>query len=139
MDCGDYVIVTNSRKVKTSGRKEEQLLFRKHSMFPGGLKETPYKDMKDRHPEEVHFHPIFLICYDADDPLLYRSSGMQYQACYLKTNYVNVVWNVLKFSHPTEWASWAGILCEAGMMALCQLTGILQYLRLPKRFRGSGK
>ena len=24
-------------------------------MFPGGLKETPYKDMKDRHPDEVHF------------------------------------------------------------------------------------
>jgi large subunit ribosomal protein L13 len=55
VDCGDYVIVTNSRQVKTTGRKEEQLLFRKHSMFPGGLKETPYKDMKARHPEEVYF------------------------------------------------------------------------------------
>ena len=55
MDCGDYVIVTNSRKVKATGRKDEQLIFRKHSMFPGGLKETRYKDMKDRHPEEVHF------------------------------------------------------------------------------------
>lgn len=55
VDCGDYVIVTNSRKVKATGRKEEQLLFRKHSMFPGGLKETPYKDMKDRHPDEASF------------------------------------------------------------------------------------
>jgi large subunit ribosomal protein L13 len=55
VDCGDYVIVTNSRKVKATGRKEEQLMFRKHSMFPGGLKETRYKDVKDRHPEEVHF------------------------------------------------------------------------------------
>lgn len=53
VDCGDYVIVTNSRRVKATGRKEEQLLFRKHSMFPGGLKETPYKDMKKRHPEEI--------------------------------------------------------------------------------------
>ena len=62
VDCGDYVIVTNSIKVKVSGKKEQQLLFRKHSMFPGGLKETPYKDMKKRHPEEVRFHVIFLEC-----------------------------------------------------------------------------
>lgn len=53
VDCGDYVIVTNSRSVKVTGRKEEQLLFRKHSMFPGGLKETPYKAMKKKNPDEV--------------------------------------------------------------------------------------
>ncbi|KAJ3505209.1 hypothetical protein NLJ89_g7537 [Agrocybe chaxingu] len=53
VDCGDYVIVTNSRKVKVTGRKEEQLLYRKHTMYPGGLKETPYKTMKDRHPDEI--------------------------------------------------------------------------------------
>jgi len=53
VDCGDYVIVTNSRQIKVTGRKEEQLLFRKHSMFPGGLKETPYKVMKAKNPDEV--------------------------------------------------------------------------------------
>jgi ribosomal protein L13 len=31
VDCGDYVIVTNSRKVKVTGKKEQQVLFRKHS------------------------------------------------------------------------------------------------------------
>ena len=55
MDCGDYVIVTNSIKVKVTGKKEQQYLFRRHSMFPGGLKEIPYKDMKKKHPEEVRF------------------------------------------------------------------------------------
>ena len=60
VDCGDYVIVTNSIKVKVTGKKEQQLLFRKHSMFPGGLKETPYKDMKKKHPEEVRFMSYFL-------------------------------------------------------------------------------
>lgn len=53
VDCGDYVIVTHSRRIKVTGRKEEQLLFRKHSMFPGGLKETPYKAMKAKNPDEV--------------------------------------------------------------------------------------
>ncbi|KAG6891865.1 hypothetical protein C0993_005926, partial [Termitomyces sp. T159_Od127] len=53
VDCGDYVIVTNSRKIKVTGRKEEQLLYRKHTMYPGGLKETPYKHMMERKPDEV--------------------------------------------------------------------------------------
>ena len=53
VDCGDYVIVTNSKKVKVTGRKAEQVLFRKHSMYPGGLKETPYKDMMVKNPDEV--------------------------------------------------------------------------------------
>ncbi|KAF9528041.1 50S ribosomal protein L13 [Crepidotus variabilis] len=58
VDCGDYVVVTNSRKIKVTGRKEEQLLFRKHSMFPGGLKETPYATMKQRNPDEIIRHAV---------------------------------------------------------------------------------
>ncbi|TFK29044.1 50S ribosomal protein L13 [Coprinopsis marcescibilis] len=53
IDCGDYVVVTNSRHVKVTGRKEDQLVYRKHTMFPGGLKETPYKTMQERKPEEI--------------------------------------------------------------------------------------
>lgn len=53
VDCGDYVVVTNARSIKVTGKKEEQLLYRKHTMFPGGLKETPYKVMKEKRPEEV--------------------------------------------------------------------------------------
>ncbi|KAF9554504.1 50S ribosomal protein L13 [Agrocybe pediades] len=58
VDCGDYVIVTNSRKVKVTGRKSEQLLFRKHSMFPGGLKETPYEAMMEKNPDEIIRHAV---------------------------------------------------------------------------------
>lgn len=28
-------------------------MYRKHSMYPGGLKETQYKDMKAKNPDEV--------------------------------------------------------------------------------------
>ena len=52
-DCGDYVVVTNAKRVKVSGRKEDQVLYRKHSMYPGGLKEIKYKDMMKRKPDEV--------------------------------------------------------------------------------------
>ncbi|KAL0950352.1 hypothetical protein HGRIS_010320 [Hohenbuehelia grisea] len=58
VDCGDYVIVTNSRNIKVTGNKDKQLVFRKHSMFPGGLKETPYKDMMVKNPDEVIRHAV---------------------------------------------------------------------------------
>jgi large subunit ribosomal protein L13 len=53
VDCGDYVVVTNARQVKVTGRKEEQILYRHHTMYPGGLKEIKYKDMMAKKPDEV--------------------------------------------------------------------------------------
>lgn len=47
------MVVTNAKQIKVSGRKDEQILYRKHSMFPGGLKEIKYKDMMRRKPDEV--------------------------------------------------------------------------------------
>ncbi|EPQ58867.1 60S ribosomal protein L23 [Gloeophyllum trabeum ATCC 11539] len=53
VDCGDYVIVSNASKVRVTGRKEEQKVYRKHTMFPGGLKEVKYKDMMVKKPDEI--------------------------------------------------------------------------------------
>lgn len=47
------MIVTNAKKVKVSGRKEDQILYRKHTMYPGGLKEIKYKEMMNRKPDEA--------------------------------------------------------------------------------------
>lgn len=55
VDCGDYVVVANAKNIKVSGQKEKQLVYRKHSMYPGGLKETPYVRMMDTKPWEVRF------------------------------------------------------------------------------------
>ncbi|GAA5879408.1 hypothetical protein JCM16303_003192 [Sporobolomyces ruberrimus] len=52
-DCGDYVIVKNAKKVKVTGKKKEQLVYRHHTMFPGGLKEIPFETMMERKPEEI--------------------------------------------------------------------------------------
>ncbi|GAA5978250.1 hypothetical protein JCM5350_002240 [Sporobolomyces pararoseus] len=52
-DCGDYVVVKNATKVKVTGKKQDQLIYRHHTMFPGGLKEIPYKTMMERKPEEI--------------------------------------------------------------------------------------
>ncbi|EIN11021.1 60S ribosomal protein L23 [Punctularia strigosozonata HHB-11173 SS5] len=53
VDCGDYVVVTNAKKIKVSGLKAEQKVYRHHTMHPGGLKEIPYKAMMDKKPDEI--------------------------------------------------------------------------------------
>lgn len=52
-DLGDYVVVINAEKVKVTGHKEEQKLYRHHSHYPGSLKETPFNEMIIKKPEMV--------------------------------------------------------------------------------------
>ena len=49
--CGDNVIIINAEKVVLTGKKLDQKLLRKHSLYPGGLKETPYREVLDKKPE----------------------------------------------------------------------------------------
>jgi large subunit ribosomal protein L13 len=53
MDHGDYVVVVNAEKVRTTGRKLQQKKYYRHTGYPGGLKELTLADMLDRHPERV--------------------------------------------------------------------------------------
>jgi large subunit ribosomal protein L13 len=50
---GDFVIVVNAAKVDVTGRKSEQMIYRRHSQYPGNLKEIPFSRMLDRTPERV--------------------------------------------------------------------------------------
>ena len=51
VDCGDFVIVINAEKVVLTGKKLDQKMMRKHSLYPGGLKETPYREVLAKKPE----------------------------------------------------------------------------------------
>lgn len=53
LDTGDFVIITNARQVRLSGAKEEQKLYRRHSGFEGGLRETRAKTMRQRMPARM--------------------------------------------------------------------------------------
>ena len=53
LDCGDYVVVINAAKVKTTGRKEVQKKYYHYSGYPGGLKTTLLKDLRKTHPERI--------------------------------------------------------------------------------------
>src|SRR2546430_4741259 len=48
MDVGDFVIVVNAAKVKLSGRKEDQKIYRQHSGYEGGLREERARLVRQR-------------------------------------------------------------------------------------------
>lgn len=50
-DCGDFVIVINASKAVLTGNKGTQKIYRKHSGWIGGLKETPYRILMQEKPE----------------------------------------------------------------------------------------
>jgi large subunit ribosomal protein L13 len=53
LDTGDHVIILNASKVKLTGRKDEQKLYRYHSGYEGGLREERAKDVRGRQPTRL--------------------------------------------------------------------------------------
>jgi len=53
LDCGDHVVVINAEHVRLTGNKIDQKIYRRHSGYPGGLKEIPIRQLMQKRPEEV--------------------------------------------------------------------------------------
>src|SRR3954467_4704670 len=53
IDTGDHVVVLNAAKVRLTGRKEEQKLYRYHSGYEGGLREERAKDVRQKNPARI--------------------------------------------------------------------------------------
>jgi large subunit ribosomal protein L13 len=53
LDCGDHVVVINADRIKLTGNKIDQKVYRHHSGYPGGLKEIPVRRVLQSRPEEV--------------------------------------------------------------------------------------
>ena len=58
VDCGDHVIVINCDKVILTGKKAEQKMYRYHTSYIGGLKETPYGEMIEKKSDVVVYESI---------------------------------------------------------------------------------
>ena len=50
LDTGDHVIVVNADKVRFTGRKETQKIYRRHSGYPGGLSEVSARKVRETRP-----------------------------------------------------------------------------------------
>ena len=53
LDRGDHVIVINASKVKLTGKKEEQKLYRYHSGYEGGLREERAKIVRQKDSRRI--------------------------------------------------------------------------------------
>jgi len=53
IDTGDHVVIVNAAKIKLTGRKEEQKLYRRHSGYEGGLREERAKIVRQARPARI--------------------------------------------------------------------------------------
>lgn len=53
VDTGAFVVVVNAEKVRLTGRKEDQKLYKNFSGYPGGLKLRPARVIRQRNPERI--------------------------------------------------------------------------------------
>ena len=53
VDTGDFVIIINAGQAVLTGNKLNKKVMYKHSGYPGGLKETPYRRLMAEKPERA--------------------------------------------------------------------------------------
>ena len=53
LDIGDFVVVINAEKIRVTGNKGEQKLYRRHSGRPGGMKVETFNSLQNRIPERI--------------------------------------------------------------------------------------
>lgn len=53
IDTGDHIVVVNAAKVRLTGRKEDQKIYRQHSGYEGGLREERARVVRAKRPERL--------------------------------------------------------------------------------------
>jgi len=59
IDMGDFVIVTNAKKIVLTGKKSEQKEYIHHTGYIGNLKTIKYKDLLQKNPELIIHKAVF--------------------------------------------------------------------------------
>lgn len=58
MDLGDFVVVTNAKKLKLTGRKLKQKVYYRHSGYLGGLRKDTLQHLLEKNPAKVIYHAV---------------------------------------------------------------------------------
>jgi large subunit ribosomal protein L13 len=53
LDTGDHIVVINAAKVRLTGKKEEQKIYRHHTGYPGGLREISAAKLRIKSPVKM--------------------------------------------------------------------------------------
>ncbi|MCJ7826409.1 50S ribosomal protein L13 [Patescibacteria group bacterium] len=59
LDCGDFVVVINSKYVESTGKKEKEKLYGRYSGYPGGLKQKALWQVRQENPNEIIRHAVW--------------------------------------------------------------------------------
>ena len=58
MDVGDHVIIINCANVVLTGKKLDQKIYRSHSGYIGGMKETTARELISKNPGKMMTHAV---------------------------------------------------------------------------------
>jgi large subunit ribosomal protein L13 len=58
VDTGDGVVIINASKIKVTGAKEAQKIYRYHTGAMSGMREVPYRVMQARKPDYIIRHAV---------------------------------------------------------------------------------
>jgi len=58
VDTGDYVIIINAEKIEVTGKKRKEKIYKRHTGYPGGLREITFEKLQAKNPEEIIRHAI---------------------------------------------------------------------------------
>ena len=58
VDTGDYVIIINAEKVEVTGKKRKEKIYKRHTGYPGGLREMTFEKLQAKNPEEIIRHAV---------------------------------------------------------------------------------
>ena len=53
VDTGDFVVVVNADKLRVTGNKSQDKMYYRHTGYPGGIYETNFLKLQQRHPQRV--------------------------------------------------------------------------------------
>ncbi len=53
VDTGDFVVVVNADKLRVTGNKAQDKMYYRHTGYPGGIYETNFLKLQQRHPQRV--------------------------------------------------------------------------------------
>ena len=52
-DCGDYLIIVNSDKIKLTGNKYSDKIYYRHTGYPGGIKQITPKELIEKNKSDT--------------------------------------------------------------------------------------
>lgn len=58
LDSGDFVIVVNADKIRVTGKKLDEKIYYRHSLYPGGLKSITLRELLKKRPTRVIRHAV---------------------------------------------------------------------------------